>query len=161
MRKEPSHWYLGDVRGIIYIRDLAQPASPACQEIEFLPIFGVNNSNSWDEGSIFTLSFALIWGPVVVLCSVSPSSAKLFKNCHESALCSEALFLPSAGCKQRPERPERNWQKTCTGQSLKTPISCSYWLPSVARAVADCLLQEYSHEYAACKSDIVRYLVFS
>ena len=81
------------------VRDLAQAACPACQEIEvflllfFFEIFGVNYINSWDEGSIFTLSFALIWGPVVVVCSDSPSSANLFKNCqHESALQNSDAF---------------------------------------------------------------------
>jgi len=73
-------------------------------------------TRSWDEGSIFTLSFALIWWPVVVLCSDSPPSAKLSKNFHESALCRTVKHF-TIGCKQR----RRNWQKTRTGQSLKTP----------------------------------------
>ena len=35
------------------------------------------------------------------------------------------------GCRQR----SRNWQKTPTGQSLKTLGSCSYWFPSVTSQV--------------------------
>ena len=101
-------------------------------EIDVLPTFGVNNltaTRSWDEGSIFTLSFAVIWGPVVALYSGSPPSAQLFKNCHQSALC-KIVKLFTIGCKQRP----RNWQKTQhTGQSLRTHILCSYRLPTATR----------------------------
>ena len=86
-------------------------------------------TRSWDEssteGSIFSLSFALIWGPVVVPCSDWPPSTKLFKNFHNSALC-RTMKRFNIGCKQRPQ----NWQKIRTGQSFKTPISCSYWLPN-------------------------------
>ena len=42
------------------------------------------------------------------------------------ALCEIVRHL-TIGCTQRP----RNWQKT--GQSLKTRILCSYWLPAVTR----------------------------
>ena len=85
-------------------------------------------TRSWDEGSIFTLSFALIWGPVVALCSDSPPSAWLFNNFHESALYKIVKHF-TIGCKQRPP----NWQKSNTGQSLKTPILCRYCLPAVTR----------------------------
>ena len=83
-------------------------------------------TRGWDEVSIFTVSFALIWGPV--FCSDSPPSAKLFKKFHQCALCRTVKHF-TIGCKQRP----RNWKKIRIGQSLKTPISCSYWLPFVTR----------------------------
>ena len=83
-------------------------------------------TRSWNEGSIFTLSLALIWGPVVALCSDSPPSAWLFNNFHQSALYKIVKHF-TIGCKQRP----RNWQKPHTGQSLKTPILCRCWLPAV------------------------------
>ena len=89
-------------------------------------------TRSWDEssteGSIFSLPFALIWGLVVVPCSDWPPSTKLFKNFHNSALC-RTMKRFNIECKQRPQ----NWQKIRAGQSLKTPISCSYWLPSVTK----------------------------
>ena len=44
-------------------------------------------NRSLDEGSIFTFSFALIWGPLVVLYSDSPPSAKLFKTFHQYMQC--------------------------------------------------------------------------
>ena len=56
-------------------------------------------TRSWNEGSIFTLSFALIWGPVVALCSDSPS-AWLFKNCHQSALYKVVKHF-TIGCKKK------------------------------------------------------------
>ena len=61
-------------------------------------------TRSWNEGSIFTLSLALIWGPVVALCSDSPPSAWLFNNFHESALYKIVKHF-TIGCKQRPP----NW----------------------------------------------------
>ena len=61
-------------------------------------------TRSWNKGSIFTLSFALIWGPVVALCSDSPPSAWLFKNFHQSALYKRVKHF-TIRCKRRP----RNW----------------------------------------------------
>ena len=105
-------------------------------------------TRSWDEssteGSIFSLSFALIWGPVVVPCSDWPPSTKLFKNFHNSALC-RTMKRFNIGCKQRPQ----NWQKIRTGQSLKTPISCSYWLPLVTRVPVQTVLSfVFDSEYS-------------
>ena len=69
---------------------------------------------------------------MVVLWSDLPPRAKLSKNFHQSVRCRRSV-LPcfTIGCKQR----SRNWQKTRTGQSLKTLSSCSYWFPSVTSQV--------------------------
>ena len=69
---------------------------------------------------------------MVVLWSDLPPRAKLSKNFHQSVRCRRSV-LPcfTIGCKQR----SRNWQKTRTGQSLKTFRSCSYWFPSVTSQV--------------------------
>ena len=66
---------------------------------------------------------------------LSPDSRYLQKLAlNFSRIVIKALFAKivkhfTVGYKQRP----RNWQKTHTGQSLKTLILCSHWLPTVTR----------------------------
>ena len=92
---------------------------------------GVETDESRAPYQLFQ-SDSLICGRVVVLWSDLPPRAKLSKNFHQSVLCRRSV-LPCfiIGCKQR----SRNWQKTRTGQSLKTLSSCSYRFSSVTSQV--------------------------
>ena len=136
MRKEPSHWYLGDVRGItstvIYGILPSLPVRLA-KRLKFCQ-FWASTTVTAEMRVPYLLSHSHLSEDQWSFFALIRHQALSFSRIVMKALFAEQWsILPSAGCKQRP----RNSQKTRTGRSLKTPISRSYWLPSVTREVAD------------------------